>query len=161
MGNNGIYSLVDTAFQIHRICSCGHVFQTFCHNRLCQNGSRRGTVAGIVAGLRGHALYKLCARILKLVFQLYLFGHCYTVFCYLRCTEFLLYYHIAAFRSQGYFHCVGQFVYAFLQEVACLCFVFNFFCHNFECYLFVVICRVSRLSDSARKSILSSAIPIG
>ena len=73
-------SLVDTAFQIHRVHSGGNRFVTFADNRLCQNGCGCGAVTGHIIGARSHFADHLCAHIFKLIFQLNFFSNRNTVF---------------------------------------------------------------------------------
>ena len=48
----------------------------------------------------------------------------------MRSTEFLFDNYITTFRTQGYFHCVSQFVYTLLQFVTGINVEFNIFSHN-------------------------------
>ena len=123
--------LVDTALQVHGVGTCGDVLQSLGNDRLCQHGSSGGAVAGIVAGLRGHALHELCASVLEAVFEFDFLGYGDTVLGNLGSTEFLLNHYVASLRAEGHLYCVGQLVDTLLEEVASLNIEFNVFCHDF------------------------------
>ena len=124
------HGFVDTAFQIHRICAGSYVFQTYVYNRLCQYGSCGRTVTGIVTCFGGYLFYQLGAHILERVFQFYLFGHRYTIFGDVGCTEFFLDNYITSFGTEGNFNGICQFVYPFFQLFTSLNIKFNLFCHS-------------------------------
>ena len=109
---------VDTAFQVHRIGTCGNVFHTHAYNGLSQYSSGRRTVAGIVSSLGSDLFDHLCTHVGNRFLQFDLFGYGHTVLGHLRCTELLVDYHIAAFRTEGYLHCIGQRVHTFLELFA-------------------------------------------
>ena len=55
------YGFVNTAFQVQRISAGRYVLQTYIDNSLCQYGCGRGTIAGLVTGLRCHFFHQLGA----------------------------------------------------------------------------------------------------
>ena len=57
------YGLVDTALQVHRVGTCGHVLHAYADDSLCQHRSGRRTVTGVVVGLRSHLLDHLGAHV--------------------------------------------------------------------------------------------------
>ncbi len=129
MLHNGSNGLVDTTFQVHGVGACGNVLQTYADNRLGENGSGCCAVACIVTGLRGNFLHELCTHVLHRVFEFYLAGHCHTVFGDVGGAELTADNHVAAFGAEGYFHCVGKCVNAFLELVASLYIEFDNLSH--------------------------------
>ena len=130
VGNNFGNGFVDTAFQIHRVCTGSHVLQTYADNRLSQNGGCRRTVAGIVVCLGSDFLNQLGTHVFKRVGQFDFLGYRYTIFRDVRSAEFLFDNHVTTFRAEGYLHGICQFVHAFLQQVAGIHIIFNYFCHS-------------------------------
>ena len=65
---------IDAALQVHRVHAGGNRLGALAHDRLGQNGGRRGAVTGRVAGLRGHFAHHLGAHVLELVGELDLLG---------------------------------------------------------------------------------------
>ena len=128
--NNGSNGLVDTTLQVHRVCTCCNVLQSFSNNSLCKDSCCCCTVTCIVTSLACNALNKLCACVLKAVLKLNFLCYGHTVFCYLRSTEFFLNNNVAAFRTECHFHCICQLVNASLQEFAGVCIEFYFFSHD-------------------------------
>ena len=121
--------LVDTPLEIHRIGTGSYILQSLVYDGLCKDRSSRRTVTGIVTGLAGNALDKLCTCILEIVFQLHFLGNGHTVLGNLRSTELLAKYYVTAFRAKRYFYSICQLVYAALQEFTRICIEFYFFCH--------------------------------
>ena len=126
----GSHGFVDTAFQVQRVGSGCHVLQTHAYDGLCQNGSGRCSVTGLVACLGCHFFDQLCSEVLCGVCQLNLFGYCHTVFGDVRSAVFLVNHYIASLRTQRHFHCVSQLVNASLQRFTRLGIVCNILCHN-------------------------------
>ena len=112
------HRLIDAALDRHRIGARGNRFHALAINRLGQNRGRSGTVTGDVGGLRRHLAHHLGAHILQRILQLDLFGHRHTVFGDRRSAEFLLENDIAASRSEGHFHRVGELVDAAQDRLA-------------------------------------------
>ena len=134
--NHFLYGLVDTALQVHGVGTCGDVLQSYAYDGLRKYGGGGGAVAGLVAGLAGHFLHKLCTEVFAGVFQFYLFGNGHAVLRNLRGAVFLLYHYVAAFRSERYFHCVGELVHTVFQLLASIHIEADFFCHS--CILFLL-----------------------
>ncbi len=97
--HDGGDSLVDTAFQLHRISTGSDILQSRVENSLCQNGCRGGAVTSLIVGLGSHFLNHLSAHVLNGFLQLYLLGHGDTILRDLRSTEFLVDNDVTAFRS--------------------------------------------------------------
>ncbi|CCX43770.1 putative uncharacterized protein [Prevotella sp. CAG:1031] len=129
--DNSRYSLVDTALEIHRIGTCGHILQTDTDNRLSKDGSGCCAVTCIIAGLRGNLLHELSAHILEGIFKLDFTGNTHTVFSDVRCAELFFDNNITAFRAKSYLNGIGKSVDTLFKLFACFDIEKNFFCHNF------------------------------
>ena len=128
--HHSVNSLVDTALQVHGVGACGHVLQSNVHDALCQNGSGGCSIASVISGLACHALYQLCAGVLKVVFQFYFLCHGHAVFGNLWSTKLLLDNHVSTLGTQCYFHCVCQLIHSLLQKVAGIHVEFYLFSHS-------------------------------
>ncbi|OAV64875.1 hypothetical protein Barb6_03071 [Bacteroidales bacterium Barb6] len=137
MFNNLGNSFVNTAFQIHRVGTSGHVLQTYTDNRLCQNRCRSRTVAGMVVGLGGNFLHQLGTHVCKRAFQFYFLSHRHAVFCDVGGTEFLFDNYITSLRTERNLYGVSQLIHALLQKVAGFHIKLNLFSHD---VLFLFIC---------------------
>ena len=137
------HGLVNAAFHVERVGTSCHVLHAFGQDGLSQHGGSGRTIAGIVAGFRCHALHQLCAGVLESVIQFDFLGHAHTVLGDAGCAELLVDHHVAAFRAEGYFHCVGQCVSTFAQTLAGVYIIYDFFCHGFV----VVLCGASGLAS--------------
>ncbi len=126
--NQCSYGFVDTALQIHGVHARSYVLHAFAHDGLSQHGSCGGAVASVVRGFGSNFLNHLCAHVHELVFELDFFGYRYAVFGNGRSAERTVEHHIAAFRTQCGFYCVGQNVYTFNHAGACICAKNYFFC---------------------------------
>ena len=71
---------VDTALQVHRVHAGRDRLGSLAHDRLGQKGRSRGSVARLIAGLRGDLAHHLGAHILEFVGQFDLFGDSNAVF---------------------------------------------------------------------------------
>ena len=135
LGSDAFYDFshrfVNTTFQVHRVGTRRYILQTDTDNRLCQNCCSCRTVTGIVVSLGSNFLNQLSTHVFKRASNFNFFSYRYTVFCNVRSTEFLFDDHITSLRTQCYFYCVSQFIHTFLQKVAGIHIVFNFFCHDF------------------------------
>jgi len=103
--------LIDAALQGHRIGAGRNGFHAFAVDALRQDGRRRGTVAGHIAGLGGHFAHHLCAHVLQRIFEFDFLGNRDTVLGDRRSAELLLQNHVPAFRAEGHFHRVGELVH--------------------------------------------------
>ncbi len=130
VSHNRANGFVHTAFEVHRVCPCGNVLQTYTDDGLGQYRSRRGAVACLVAGLGSHLLNQLSTKVLGCIGQLYLLGNRYTVLRDLRSTVFLVNDNVTPFRTERYFYCVSQLVNTFLERVARLNIIGYILCHN-------------------------------
>ena len=128
--NNGF---VDTALQVHWICSCCQIAMTFHHNRLCQNGCRRSPVSCHIRSFGSNFFEHLCSHILKLVFQFNFFRNGDAVFRDQRGTKGLVNQHVAAFGAKRNFYRVGHRVDATKKLLAIVRGESNLFsCHDFS-----------------------------
>ncbi len=100
--------LVDAAPQIHRVHAGCHRLQALAHDRLGQNGRRRGAVAGDVVGLLGNLAHHLRAHVLELVLELDLLGDRHAVLGRARRAERLLDDDVAALGPERHLHGVGE-----------------------------------------------------
>ena len=114
--DNSSYGFVDTAFEVERVSTRGHVLETHTHDGLRQYSSSRCSVTGLVSGLGCHFLNELCAKVFGCVFEFNLFGYRYAIFGDMRCSVFLIDDDIASLRTKCHFHCVSQLVNATLQR---------------------------------------------
>ena len=128
--HHALHGLVDTALEVERIGTSGHVFHTFRQNGLCQYGGRGGAVAGIVTGLGSHTLHELCTCILEGVIEFDFTCHAHTIFGDAGSAEFLVDDNIATLRAEGNFYCIGQSVSTLAELFAGINVIFNFFCHD-------------------------------
>ena len=128
--NDSAYGLVDTAFEVEGVGTCGHVLQTFSQDGLCQYGSSGGTVTGIIGSFAGHATNELCTGVLESVFEVDFLGHADTVLGDAGGAEFLLDDYIAAFGTEGYLYGIGEGIGSGMELFACLNVIFDDFCHD-------------------------------
>ena len=129
--NDRSNSLVDTALQIHRVCTCGYILQTDTDDSLSQHGCGRRTVTCVVVGLRSNLLNHLRTHICERVLQLDLLSNRNTVLGYLRSTELLVDDHVTTLRTERYLHCIAQRIDTLFEQLARLNIIFNLFCHSF------------------------------
>ena len=122
--------LVDAALHVEGISARSHVLHAFGEDGLCEDGSGSGAVAGIVTRLAGHALNELCARVAEGVVEFDFLRYAHAVLSDAGCAEFFIDNHIAAFRTEGHFHCICKRVCAFAEKLAGFNVVFDFFCHG-------------------------------
>src|SRR5471032_3132356 len=106
--DGGSDCLVDAALQVHRVHAGGHELHAFAHDGLGQHGGGGGAVAGVVAGAGSNFLDHLRAHVLQLVFQFDFFRNRHTILGDGRGAERALQHHVAAFRAQRDFNCVGE-----------------------------------------------------
>ena len=133
MLHHSVHGLVDTALEVEGVGSGGHVFHAFGEDGLREHGSRCRTVARVVARLGGHALDELCTGVLEGVFEFDLLGHAHTVLGDTGRAELFVDHHVAAFRAEGYFHGVGQNVYAVYHLLAdFIAKLYIFCCHVYD-----------------------------
>ncbi len=116
--HNGSYSFVDTALEIHRISSGGHVLEPHANDGLGENGSSCCSITGLISGLRSHFFNQLCTQVLLCVSQFDFFGYGDTIFGDVRSTVFLIDNYITSLRSEGYFDCIGQLVNTLFEGFA-------------------------------------------
>src|SRR5471032_6451 len=128
--DGGSDCLVDAALQVHRVHAGGHELHAFAHDGLGQHGGGGGAVAGVVAGAGSNFLDHLRAHVLQLVFQFDFFRNRHTILGDGRGAERALQHHVAAFRAQCDFNCVGEDVDAF-NHFGARCVAENYFfsCH--------------------------------
>ena len=124
------HGLVDTALEVHRVGTGGHVLQAHTDDRLCKHRCRRCSVTGIVVGLRSDLLDHLCTHVGECILELNLLGDRHTVLGDLGSTELLVDNHVATLGAQRYLHCVRQRIDTLLEEFARLDIVFDILCHG-------------------------------
>ena len=122
--------LVDTALEVHGVCTRRDVLQTHADDGLSQHRCGGRTVTRVVVGLRGNLADHLGAHVGKSILELHLLGDRHTVLGNLRRTEFLVDNHVATLRAQRHLHCVRQRVDALLEKLARLNVIFNLLCHS-------------------------------
>src|SRR5690606_11055773 len=122
---------VDTALQVHRVHTRRHRLQAFVHNGLRQYGGGGGAVTGLIVGLGRHFFHHLRAHVLELVFQFNFARYGYTVFGDGRGAERFFQHHVTAFRAQGHFNGVRQYVYTRQHFYAGVIAKFYFFSSHF------------------------------
>src|SRR5205085_6030170 len=138
----------------HRVHAGGNELHAFAHDGLCQHGRGGGAVTGVVAGLGSDFLHHLRAHVHELVFQFDLFRDRDTVLGDGRGAERALEHHVAAFRAQGDFDCVGQDVHTLDHLGACHIAENNVFsCH----VLFLRFQEVFGLNYWATTAMMSSS----
>ena len=135
-------SFVDTTFQVHRVHARSNSFQTFSDDSLSQYGCSGGPVACSVVRFRGNFFHHLRTHIFELVFQFDFTSNGNTIFGDGRCTERFIQNYVTAFRTEGNFHCICQYVYAaqhFHTSVVTEFYVFS--CHYLYSLNSYVQCR--------------------
>src|SRR5690606_9302084 len=110
LSNDGGGRLVDAALQVHRVHAGSDGLQAFVDDGLSQNGSGGGAVTGCIVGLGRYVLDQLGAHVFEGVFQFDFLGNRNTVFGDGRGTEGFGQNHVTAFRAEGGFDGVGQYV---------------------------------------------------
>ncbi len=108
LGDDGGNRLVDAAPEVHRVHPGGHGLRALADDGLGQHGRGGGAVAGLVVGLRGHLAHHLRAHVLELVGELDLLGDRHAVLGDPRRAEALVEHDVAALRTEGDLHRVGQ-----------------------------------------------------
>ena len=104
--------LFDAALDFHRVGARSDAFQPVTVNRLGEYCRRCRPIAGYVACLGSDLAKHLCAHVLEFVFELNLFGNCYTVLRYGRTAELLFEHNVAALGAQRDSNGIGQLVHA-------------------------------------------------
>lgn len=127
VGNYGFSCSIDVMFQVYWVGICGYVFQAGSYYSLSEDGSCSCIIISDICCFRCDFFDYLSVYVLYGVFQFNFFGYCYIVFCYLRCVEVFLDDYIMAFRAEGYFYCIGQSVYVFVQFFLGIFIKVNFF----------------------------------
>ncbi len=152
--HNGSHSLVDTALEVHRVGTGSNVLKAYGYDSLSEHGGGGCSVAGIVAGLGGNFLHKLCAHVAERLFKLYLAGNAHTVLGDMGSAELLAYDNVAAFRAEGDLNGVGKSVDTLFELFASLDIEFNVFCH-FVLYVSGEMCLYSMLADYGENLVLA------
>jgi hypothetical protein len=133
---------VDAAPEVHRVHAGGHGLGALAHDRMRQDGRRRGAVAGDVVGLGGDLADHLRAHVLELVAELDLLGDGHAVLGRARRTEGLVEYDVAALGAEGDLHRVGEDIDALEQTRPGIAAELHFLCsHSFG----LLICWKARL----------------
>src|SRR5207253_2551288 len=101
---------VDSDAECHRVCARGNVLESAAHDRLSENRSGGGAVAGNIVGLGGDTLDELCAEVLEGIFEIDLTGDAHTVVSDGGAAECLGEHDVASTRAQGHLDGVGELV---------------------------------------------------
>ena len=109
------HGLFHAAAQQHRAGAGSHVAQAFTSHGLGEHGGGGGAIAGLVLGFGGHLQQQLGAEVFERIFEFDLLGNGDAVVHHIRSAELLLQHHIAALRSDGDLHRIGQGIHAALQ----------------------------------------------
>ena len=120
---------LDATLEAHRVGARGNVFQALAHDRLGEQGCRRGAVAGHVVGGGGHLAHELCTLVFKRVAQLDLTGDGHTVVGDRGGAKALVEHHVAALGAEGYLDRVSEGVDPALQGPAGFFGKQNVLCH--------------------------------
>src|SRR5690606_23975659 len=131
---DGLDSLLDAALEAERISTGRDVAEALAHQRLGQDGRRRGSVASDVVRLLGDLLDELRADLLVGILELDLLGDGDAVVRDRGCAPLLLQHDIAAAGAQCHLDCVGQRVEAVFETAAGLFVECDELCHV-ACYL--------------------------
>lgn len=127
VGNYSFSSGINVMFQVYWVGIGSDVFQIGSYYSLSEDGSCSGIVISDVCCFGCYFFNYLSVYVLYGVFQFDFFCYCYIVFCYLRCVEVFLDDYIVAFGVEGYFYCIGQSVYIFVQIFLGIFIKVNFF----------------------------------
>ena len=112
------HRFVDTALEIHWIHTGGDIFHAFFQDCLSQHSRGGGAVASDVGSLGSNFFHHLRAHVFELVFEFDFFSNRYTVLGDGRRAEGAIQHHVAAFRAQGDFYRISQYVDADYHFVA-------------------------------------------
>gem|GEM_PF-3930239 len=110
--DHGADGEIDAALEVHRVHAGGDRLRAFAHDRLGKHGGCSSAVAGLVVLLRRNLAQHLRAHVLELVLEFDFLGDGDAVLGDARRAERFLDDHIAALRTQGHLHCVGQRIHA-------------------------------------------------
>ena len=146
LGSDAFYDFshrfVDTTFQVHRVHARSNSFQTLSDDSLSQYSCSGGTVACSVVRFRGNFFHHLRTHVFELVFQFDFTCNGNTIFGDGRRAEGFVQNYVTAFRAQGHFNCICQYVYAaqhFHTSVVTEFYVFS--CHYLYSLNSYVQCR--------------------
>ena len=120
---------IDPSFEIHRICSCSNILQTYLDNRLGQNSCCCCPISCIISSLRSHFFDHLGSHVFKIIGKFNFLGNGYAILGNLRRTKFFINNHISSFRTQCYLYCICQCINTLFKFVTGLYVKLNFFCH--------------------------------
>ena len=120
LGGDGLDGLLDATLEGHRVGACGDVAQTLLDEGLGEDGGSGGAVASDVVRLLGNFLDQLCADLLVRVVELDLLGDGHTIVGDRGGSPLLLEDDVAALRTEGDAHGVGEDVHAPLETAASL-----------------------------------------
>ena len=128
--HSSVNRLLDALLDHHRIGAGCNILHALANKRLCEQRSSGGAVARNVVCLGGDFLDKLCAHILKGIFQLDFLCNRPAVVGDERRAVFLIQDDVAAFRAKGDFYGIAQLINTGLQGLASLFAVDDLFRHN-------------------------------
>lgn len=117
-GNRDFDRLVNAALDRQWVRAGSDILQAFADNRLGQNRGRRGAVAGDIVCLRCDFTNKLCAHVLKFVFDFDFFGNRDAVIYQRGRAELFLEYDITPAWPKRDFDRISEDVHAALERPA-------------------------------------------
>src|SRR5262249_26452825 len=112
----------------HRVGAGRNGLHAFTEDGLGENGRGGGAVAGNVGGLGGNLAHHLRAHVFERILEFDFLGDGDAVLGDVRSAELLLENYVAAFRSEGYFHRVGQLIDSAQDRLAGAFGINNLFC---------------------------------
>ena len=118
VGDDRLHRKVDAALEVHRVHAGGHRLGAFPDDGVSEHGRCRGAVAGLVRGSGRDLTDHLRPHVLELVLELDLLGDGYAVLGDAGSAEALVEDDVAAFRTEGHAHRVGERVDAAQHLVA-------------------------------------------
>ncbi len=121
---------VDTALQVHGVCTGSHILDAHRDKRLRKNRSRSCAITGIVVGLRRHLTHHLRTHVGERILQLHLLGYRNTILGNLRRTKLLVDNHVATLGAKCHLHSVAQRINTIFEKLASLYIISNLLCHN-------------------------------
>ena len=128
--NNGGDRLVESALDHHWVCTRGNVAKALSDERLAEDHRSGGAVTGDIVRLGSNFLQKLCAHVLKVIFELNVACNGYTVIGDGWCAELLVQHHVATLWADRDLYRVGELVDPALERATCRLVKYNLLCHS-------------------------------
>ena len=121
---------LDATFHGHRVSAGGYGFYAFAVDRLGEDRSGRGAVAGDIGSFRCHFAHHLRAHVFLRVLEFDFLGYGYAVLGDGGRTEFLFNHNVAALGAESDLHGIGQKVDAAEDRLPRLFSVYDLLCHT-------------------------------